>query len=58
MIIINCTCVHNVIMHCTGIILVEIIVIAVVYCIQAYYTSLFLAMEVMGNNQEATRMIM
>ena len=29
MIIINCTCVHNVFMHCTGVILVEIIFIAV-----------------------------
>ena len=42
MIIINCTCVHNVFMHCTGVILVEIIVIAVGYCIQAYYTSLLI----------------
>ena len=29
MIIMICTCVHNVFMHCTGVILVEIIVIAV-----------------------------
>ena len=43
MIIINCTCVHNVFMHCTGVILVEIIVIVVGYFIEAYYTSLFIA---------------
>ena len=48
MIIINCTCVHNIFMHCTGVILVEIIVIAVGYCIQAYYTSLFTGYESYG----------
>ena len=42
MIMINCTYVHKVLMHCTGDILVEIIVIAVGYCIQVYYTSLFI----------------
>ena len=41
-IIMNCTCVYNVSMHCTGVILVEIIVVAVGYCIQVYYTSLFI----------------
>ena len=29
MIVINCMCVHDVFMHCTGVILVEIIVTAV-----------------------------
>ena len=47
MIIINCTCVHNVSMHCTGVILVEIIVITVGYCIKL---ACLLAMEVMDNN--------
>ena len=35
-------------MHCTGVILVEIIVIADGYCIQL---ACLLALEVMGNNQ-------
>ena len=48
MIIINPTCVHNIFMHCTGVILLEIIVITVGYCIQVYYTSLFIAYESYG----------
>ena len=59
MIIINHTCGHNVFMHCTGVILVEIVVTVVGYCIQAYCTSLFiLTMEVMSNNQVTAWMIM
>ena len=53
MIIINCMCVHNVFMHCTGVILLEIIVIAAVgYCIYKLITlACLLTMGIMGNNQ-------
>ena len=56
---INCTCVHNVSMHCTGVILVEIIVILQLDVVYNIITlACLLTMEVMGNNQVTAWMIM
>ena len=59
MIMINCTCGFNVFMHCTGVILVEIIVILQLdIAYKLIILACLLAMEVMGNNQVTAWMIM